>query len=92
MKKPFVSEYFDFWEWTKCFDRWDELQPIYGDKIRLTIATKFCVSGYWIEALHHQTYDGDLIYTGKQVDELKKRIIAEHETAKKEERGVQFVT
>lgn len=90
MKKPFTSEYFDFWEWEKCFERWEELQPVYGGEIRLTIASKFYVSGYWIEALHHKTYEGDFLYQGKEVDELKKRIIEEHETAKKEGRGVQF--
>lgn len=92
MKKTFVSEYFEFLDWRKCFDRFRELQDTYGDNLRLTIATKFYVSGYWIERVSFKTYDGDIIYTGDDVDKLEKRIIQEHETAKKEERGVLFTT
>lgn len=92
MEKPFISENFLFCQWQECFDRWKELRPIYGDKLRLTIARAFYISGYWIESTTCDTHHGDLIYTGDEVDALEQRIIAEHEAAQREDRGVLFTT
>lgn len=92
MRKPFISEHFEFLDWQKCFDRLREVRKLHGDRVRLTVATKFYVSGYWIEHTTCKTHDGDFIYFGDEIDALEQRIIKEHEAAKEEDRGVLFTT
>ncbi len=83
---------FEFNQWEEVFKVWKDNLKIYGDEMQLVISTNPYTSGYWIEYKGATVTKGDKVYVGKQVLELEKRIIKEHQTAKKEERGVHFVS
>lgn len=66
--------HFEFKDFEKCFSTWRKNLPIYGDSMQLVISTIPYTSGYWIEPLGTDVQDGDVVYTGEQVDDLERRV------------------
>jgi hypothetical protein len=78
---------FEFHQWKEVFKTWRENLAL-GYDMQLVISTHPYTSGYWIEYRGSEVTPGDHVYTGKRVDALEKRIIAEHKRAAKKERGI----
>jgi hypothetical protein len=76
--------FFEFKDWKRCFETCEENLPIYGNEMCLIISVNPITSGYWIEEYDPITTDtiNGKLYRGKEFEELKQRVILEHEQAK----------
>jgi hypothetical protein len=83
--------FFEFKDWKECFQSWKDNIKIYDD-MQMVISTHSLTSGYWIEKKGTHLTQGDIAYTGSQVDELEKRIIEEIEISAIQNRCAKFTT
>lgn len=83
---------FEFKEWKDCFETWCGDEPVSSEQMQLVISTHPYTSGYYIEAKGTELTKGDLCYTGKEIYELERRVIAEIALAEREERSPRFTT
>jgi hypothetical protein len=86
MKDIKISLHFDFKYYKECFKEWRYIYRIYGDKVKFVISTHELTSGYWIENSDYDVLDNgtEIVYKGKEVDKLIKRVLYGIKKGKKE--------
>lgn len=92
MKAKYELYDFDFKDWEKAFQKWDELKVRENFDLVMTICQDGYISGYWI-TVASETVTGESIYTtDAEVQALKQRVIAEIERAKIEGGSPKLIT
>lgn len=91
---PTQSYYFQFVDWKKCFEKWDELISKHDPTFfQLVVCEDRYAEGYWIEPCGKDTGNSRVYFDDgiDTVSDFKSRLIEEFESAKIENRPVNFI-
>lgn len=89
--QEFTQQFFEFKDWRKAFEVWDEQYEFHRDNIQFVVSWNPYNSGYWIEKAGTELGNNASIYSNDKVHKLHKKVQSEITKAARDGRSAKFV-